>query len=122
MARKLRSYKLYNPVYDYDIYVKVGHNPEQLLSWFDGLLNCDSSGVTNMDSNLAVTLKREDMLSHAIWFKYPKPPARVVAHEAFHSVVHIMRVLGRTDCTREAEECWACLLDWTVREIGKRVW
>lgn len=48
--------------------------------------------------------------------------AGIVSHEAFHATRYILECKGLGELSDETEEAYAYLLDWIVRQIGRRIW
>ena len=54
-----------------------------------------------------------------MWFKRVKPSPRMISHECYHAVRHIMR-LTFIPAENSTEEVWAYYLDWLVGNIWNK--
>ena len=105
---------VYNKLYKYEFALFKGEPLEKAFKWTDSSLK-----IENYRSSDACVFRNPSQKAHVIWFKSKKPGVNQVAHEAFHSVFHVMHHL-EAPLVSETEECWAYLLDWTVTEILKK--
>ena len=117
---KTRTFKIENPVWSYVIFVRVGGSDEQAAKATDKLFgsNIHDDGP-GLDAAGRCFLPGGEK-SHVIWFKNI-PGVGLLSHESFHSVHHVLQLSGLA-LNNETEEAYAYLLDWTVKEIGFRIW
>lgn len=121
--QKIRRFKLECDVYPYALFVITGGTKQQAIDWFDVKFKGRKDTIVEEDENLQGSMIHLDNeLSHLIWFKDSKPGGAIVAHEALHSVCHVMKVLKMGALCENNEEAFAYLLMWTVKKIGNRVW
>lgn len=121
--KKLRTFKITNPVYQYIVFIRIGGTVEEAEAWFFKKFEIapENRGATASCCH-ARTLFFDNERSHVIWFD-SLPGAGVVSHEAFHSVNHVLRHCGvKAPMEYENEEIWAYLLTWTVQQIGGKIW
>lgn len=118
-AKRITAFKLENEVWQYALFVRVGGTREQALRWFERKL-CGAP-ETEKSGPYATTFYRNDERSHLIWFE-EVPGGGTAAHEALHSVKHVLAHVGLGPLSDDTEEAYAYLLQWTVSEIGRRLW
>ena len=70
----------------------------------------------------ATTLTIKEAKHVCIWFSARVPGGRVVAHEALHATLHVLRRSGIDYGKEEVEEVIAYFLDWLVGKIGRKIW
>lgn len=118
----IKHYKIENGLYHYVIFLIVGGTKGEAVAWtekkFEGTVETYSSAPLR---GSACCLCLPDEPSHVIWFE-EAPGVGILAHEALHSVCHIMGCIGmgRIDCANE--EAYTYLLQWTCSAIGRKVW
>ncbi|WZO97327.1 hypothetical protein EP7_004352 [Isosphaeraceae bacterium EP7] len=120
-AKRIRSFKIENDVWQYVLFVRVGGTREQAESWFDKTFGEPQSLAWLSKCRNATTFYRTDERSHLIWFD-AKPGGGIVSHEALHSVQHVLSHSGLGPLSEATEEAYAYLLGWTVMQIGLRLW
>jgi hypothetical protein len=116
---KVREWKIVNPVYHYVILIRQGGTLKQAIAWAKKKLGCEFRIKGHV--TVGRIFIKDDEITHCIWFP-EKPGGGTVAHEAYHSIMHVMESVGMERPTRENEEAYAYLLAWTVIEIGRLLW
>lgn len=66
-------------------------------------------------SGLTVCYKGRDPL---VWLHDKRP--HVVAHEMIHAVLHIFRGIGHDSITRDNDEIFAYLVDYSISQVIKK--
>lgn len=119
----VKTYRVINPLYNYALFVRIGGTWQQAHDWFvqkfgpPGAKDASRMGRCKH----ATTFYAEGEPSHMIWFD-DRPGAAIVAHEALHSTVHLMKTIGMGPLCEENEEAFAYLQMWVVAAIGDRLW
>lgn len=117
--QKVHTWEIVNPVYDYSLFVRIGDTRDDTLRWFAKEFKIEEhSSIGDGCNSYATVIHYAPTKSHAIWFR--KWDCAIIAHEALHSIRHVMeRAQIYLSCS--TEEAYAYLLGWTVREITKRL-
>lgn len=111
-------HRFINDVYQYALFVRIGGTREHALRWFEKKFN-----VAEHESKATVhgsMIFMDDERSHMIWLADAKNLG-ILAHEALHSVNHVMRGAGVGPMCEDNEEAYAYLLQWTVNRIAGAV-
>ena len=118
---KVKTYKVLNPVYSYALFLRIYGTKEEALSWFDKKFECEQPAVNNLSAKEGSFIFTPSKRSHLLWFG-DIPGGGLAAHEALHSVKHVLEHAGLGPLNNDTEEAYAYLLDWTVRQIGCKLW
>jgi len=105
---------VYNPVYDYELYVFKGDKHLIAVKFASKLLNYEYDPAAGTIE--ACVFRNVKYRTQVIWFRDKKPAQETIAHEAFHSTCGLFRYM---DCmlNDNTEEVFARVLDWTVQNI-----
>lgn len=107
--------EIYNPVYGYSIIISKGDSVEKIINKANYKLGVRFTQDSNASGSVFCI---PEISNHIIWFDKKKPEPDLVAHEAFHSVFHVLNRKGLA-LTLASEEAFAYLLSWTVLQINK---
>lgn len=119
--QKIRRFRIQCDLYPYAVYIITGGTKQRAIDWFDVKFKGEKkTKITEATHGSMIFMEQE--MSHVIWFLGPKPGAGIVAHEAFHSACHVLRLVGLGPLDEKNEEAFAYLLMWTTVEIGRKVW
>jgi hypothetical protein len=118
--KKPRTWRIDNPVYRYAMFLRVDGDLDRARRWAEKQLGTQLSKASR-DSTYGRIFLPDDSADHAIVFR-DRPGGGVAAHEALHAVCHVMNQRGMEPMTPANDEAYCYLLQWTVAEIGKRVW
>lgn len=129
MAKKKRrqpyQFRIINETWQYAVIVRIGGTEEQTMKAFERHFpsdNPDKLKASRKATRLAGrTIYRDGESCHMLWFP-SIPNGGIVAHEAIHSALHVFRVKGMNALPPDSEEALCYLVQWTVNEIGRRVW
>ncbi|MDX1463960.1 MAG: hypothetical protein R3359_12955 [Marinirhabdus sp.] len=116
----IRTFKVVNDVWSYAIFVRIGGSVEQAAKAMDKLFESSFAEDNSNPHALARCFLLDNEKSHLIWFR-ESPGAGLLTHEVLHSVHHVLDCSGM-QLNRETEEAYAYLIDWTVRQIGFKIW
>ncbi|UOF79944.1 hypothetical protein [Caudoviricetes sp.] len=118
LKEKVNQWRFHNSVYDYTVYLRVGGTIKEAAAEFNRLFNCTEEEDGTCE---ACVFCAEGYSNNFIWFK-EKPQAWLIAHESLHSVIFAMEAIGVPHCTPENQEIYAHLLEWTVKNLTRRIW
>lgn len=118
--KKPRTWRIDNPVYRYSLFLRVDENLDRARRWAEQKLGTQFSKSAK-DSTHGRIFLPDDSADHAIVFR-GKPGGGVAAHESLHAVCHVMDQRGMERMSPANDEVYCYLLQWTVSEIGKRLW
>jgi hypothetical protein len=117
--KKPRTWCIDNPVYNYTMFLRIDEDLDRSMRWAEKKLGRQFSKGTTQGRIFLPT----DSADHAIVFRHkPRPGSGVAAHEALHAVCHVMDQRGMERMSPANDEAYCYLLQWTVSEIGKRLW
>lgn len=125
---KLKSFRLFNDTWCYRIDVRIGGTRQAAEDFLRNRLPATVK-VENLDGKLYysnagavlhATIGGEPEISHVIWFQ-KTPGAALLSHEAFHSACWVLESLG-IKLSRETEEAFAYLIQWTVKAVADKCW
>ena len=108
---------IYNPVYQYEVVVFAGTPYKTAAKFAQKKLGFDP---ICSDTRIGCCIRHNQVFSHILWFKDKKPHYSTIAHEAIHSVYHIMDQL-EAKINFDNEEVFAYLHTWTMDEIIKKL-
>jgi hypothetical protein len=124
MSNKRATAKLIEcPVYSFDILAVVGGTIEQARAAFKKRFEVECSTPSEETHGLVAALASfgQDNTGYAlIWFKKPKPPGYIVAHECAHVSRYIINRAGVIEEGPWEAECY--LHGWLVQQVGRLVW
>lgn len=116
---KVRTKKITNQVYPFALFLRLGGTKEQAAKWFEAKFEIQE--YETYRSAMATTFVLTNEPSHLIWFK-EVPGAPIIAHEALHSVKHILSTMGLERLQDANEEAYAYMMQWTVNQIVEWMW
>lgn len=122
-TKPLKSYRIQNDVYSYVLYLLAWGTQDKANAW----------ATKKLEPNQPFDLFNEymqgrcyfvgDGKSHVLYLPYGDGTGiGTVAHEALHSVHHVLSRSGMQALSDETEEAYAYLMDWTMREIVRRIY
>lgn len=114
--RAIRTFKLINRVWQYALFVRIGGTQDQAKKWFVKKFNADPTLQSGPEGTVFYL---RDTSTHVMWFSGPPSPA-LCAHEAFHSVLHVLTFKGLGPPSDTTDEAYAYLIQWTVENILSR--
>lgn len=114
----VRTFALHNEVWCYTLFIRIGGTREQAERWIDRKFK--KNGKIR-EGPTATTFYLDSERDHLIWF-LERPGTGIIAHEAFHSVLHVCRHLRLGPPCDANEEAYAYLIEWTARQIARRVY
>lgn len=118
-GRKPKSWLIHNEVYSYTLCLRLDDDLRRGTAWVNRKLGTDFE--PHGEYVLGRTFMEEGNADNAILF-LGLPGSSTIAHEAFHSVKHVMFHRGMRKLTGSNEEAYAYLLGWTVRQINERLY
>lgn len=116
---KPRTWRIDNHVWRYSLFLRLDDDLDRARHWAEKRLSATFSKAADVSGGR--TFMPDDSADHAIVFT-AKPGGGVAAHEALHGVCHVMHIRGMQHMTPDNDEAYCYLLQWTVTEIGKRLW
>lgn len=116
--KKPRTWRIDNPVWDYNLFVRHGGSSTDATRWAERKLGGEFADI---DGSVGICFAHDGQTNHAIWLSQ-KAGIGTLAHEALHSVAHIMHVKAMEPMSPANDEAYCYLLGWTVAEIGSRIW
>lgn len=125
MAKKAKqiTFTINCDIWDADVLVRCGGTSKAFEKLFDSRLPFQDPtdwGSTEFLDPGGLTYMHSDFAGAGIWFRDIKPFAHVVAHESVHAAMHILQKRGVP--IGEISEVLPWLVDYLVRQIGRRVW
>lgn len=116
--KKPRTWRIHNPVYRYTLHLRHGGTLYDANRWAKRILH----GGDFSDGIAIGRVYTDDCrLDHLLWLSR-SANADTIAHEALHSVTHIATLVGFPQISHDTDEPYCYLLQWTVSEIGRRLW
>lgn len=116
--RKVVSFRIQNDTWNYVVFVRIGGTIHEAEEWFEKKFQTGEREYRPFSNARMIAIEGEK--SHLLWFERTPDEGRL-AHEAFHSVAHVLRESGLRSMRSSNEECFAYLLEWTVNEIALKI-
>ncbi len=117
-----KRYYINDEIYQSDILVFTGGTCDEAVDYIRNKYDIETAPrLSPTEFVNARVMSNPGFKGCALWFKRPKPPASLVAHEVLHIAHHILGGSGLT-LTDESEEAYAYYIDWLTKKIGNKVW
>lgn len=114
--QKPTTRRIVNETFHYALFVRVGGTKESAIRFFERKFRPDGGDTRAQASAIGSVIFADYERSHVCWLS-DEANLGVVAHEALHSVSHVMRHAGVGPMCEQNEEAYAYLLQWTVNGI-----
>jgi hypothetical protein len=115
---KVSTHRIVNDTFQYALFVRIGGTREGAIQWFEKKFSAERPEVQNVNGPTGTTFYKNYETSHLIWFAETPTPG-ITAHEALHSVRHVLTTIGFPEMCEQNEEAFAYLLQWTVNRIAE---
>lgn len=114
----VKAFKLDNEVWAYTLFIRIGGTREQAEQWLDKKFK---RKIETRKGPTATTFFHPELRDHLIWFN-EKPGCGLIAHESFHSVMHVLGHCRLGPPCEANEEAFAYLIGWTAKEIARKAY
>lgn len=82
-------HRFINDTYQYALFVRIGGSREDALRWFEKKFSAEQPDVRDGSGPTGTTFYKKYETTHLIWFAETPTPG-ITAHEALHSVRHVL--------------------------------
>lgn len=120
-----RRFEFRNGTWDYCLWVQIGGDTKEAARWFSEETKLELQPILDVLGEQGpyggCVIRNPAYSDHLMWLQ-EDPCHSTVAHEALHSVHHVLSRVGLGPLSDATEEAYAFLVGWTVRMISSKLW